>query len=279
MIQAISRCGLLAWLLVPSLVLSGCLGGGGGGGGGGGPTNSNQVTTPPSPNTPGTSTTAPPNGSNVTTSSLPHTGIKANQCYESGSSLGVDCAGAGAIALSGEGKQDGMYAAINPMSYSAVGSYSKEECVKDNVTGLIWEGKTASGPRAGSNTYTNYHVAYEGTQAQMDAATNTYGYVAFVNGIALCGYTDWRLPSVEELQTLVDYGVVYAPGPVAPGPKINTTWFPNTRVGAYWTSTPDVANVLSAWYVEFRNGGANTAGRFAVGGGPIEGVRLVHASK
>ena len=35
------------------------------------------------------------------------------------------------------------------------GFYAKTECVKDNLTGLVWEGKTASGSRLGTSTYTN----------------------------------------------------------------------------------------------------------------------------
>ena len=38
------------------------------------------------------------------------------------------------------------------------GTYTKEECVKDNLTGLIWEGKTASpaATRLGTSPYTHY---------------------------------------------------------------------------------------------------------------------------
>ena len=38
------------------------------------------------------------------------------------------------------------------------GTYTEEECVKDNLTGLIWEGKTASPAttRLGTSTYTNF---------------------------------------------------------------------------------------------------------------------------
>lgn len=266
MIRTKCHRGLLAWLLVPTLALSGCLGGGGGGGGdGGGLGNANQATTgtstTTSPDTPGDSTTPSPSDPNqqiVATSPLPHSGINASYCFQAGSDDLVDCASAGAIALSGEGKQDGMYSAANPMSYSAVGSFSKEECVKDNVTGLVWEGKTASGLRAGGSSYTNYDLAY-GTQA--NAATNTYGYVAYVNSIALCGYTDWRLPSVEELLTLVDYGMGIPNSRDSEGissstkGRINTEWFPNSHYfdDLYWASTPRYSN-SSAGFVDFYNG-------------------------
>lgn len=216
-----------------------------------------------------------------TSTKLPHTGITASQCYQAGSNVLVTCDSAGAIALSGTDKQDGMLASVNAMSYSAVGSYSREDCVKDNVTGLMWEGKTANGPRAGSNRYTNYDStsspqkwngsAYVNpTQSEVDASTNSVVYVAYVNSIALCGYTDWRLPTVDELQTLVDYGVTF------PGPTINTTWFPNTDGSSYWSSSPGAGNYSGgAWGVDFYDGSVDAYVRNGAG----TRVRLVRASQ
>jgi hypothetical protein len=179
----------------------------------------------------------------------PHSGITANQCYQAGSNPLVGCTSTGATSLNNQ--QDGMRTNIHARNYSLVpkaagGTYLNTECVKDNVTGLIWEGKTASGNRAGSTTYTHYDVAYYGTQVQMDASNNSYGYVAYVNSIALCGYRDWRLPTVEELQTIVDYSVF--------NPSINATWFPNTAVEFYWATSNYVGNSNYAWAVYFFNG-------------------------
>lgn len=128
--------------------------------------------------------------------------------------------------------------------FSLVGNYSKEECVKDNATGLIWEGKTASGLRAGNNVYTNYDSAYYGTPVQMTAATNSYGYVAYVNDIHLCGFTDgrWRLPTVDELVTLLVNGG-------NPAQDLDPAWFPNTSIGRYWSSRPYGGVSYLAWFV------------------------------
>ena len=136
-------------------------------------------------------------------------------------------------------------------------TYALTECVKDNSTGLIWEGKTASGSRLGTSTYTNYDDASSAqkwvgggtyvnpTQADIDASTNSIGYKNAVNTSALCGYTDWRLPTEEELQ-----GIVASSG----NPKIDTTWFPNTRASWYWTSSPYVGYSGIAWSVNFYYG-------------------------
>ena len=206
---------------------------------------------------------------------LPDTGITASQCYAAGSDTLVSCTSAAAIALNSQ--QDGMTGldVSSPdssdgklgFSYSTVGSYAKTECVKDNLTGLTWEGKPTTGLRAASNTYTNYDntaaaqfwsgsAFVNPTQAQIDAATNTVGYVNAVNASALCGYTDWRLPTADELQGIVDYGVAY------PGPAVDANWFPNTVGWAYWSSSPYVSLAYAAWYVEFGNGGVHSDYRF-----------------
>ena len=135
------------------------------------------------------------------------------------------------------------------------GTYAKEECVLDNSTGLIWEGKTASPAtsRLGTSTYTNFDSTSTGQktdgsnpiQAEINASTNSIGYVNSVNASGLCGYTDWRLPTKEEL-----YGIVVS----GPSPTINTTWFPNTQAYFYWTSSPYVGNFTYAYYADFNFG-------------------------
>lgn len=177
---------------------------------------------------------------------LPDTGIAASQCYAAGSDALVSCTSAAAIALNS--LQDGMTGrdVSNAdgsdgklgFSYSTVGSYEKTECVKDNITGLTWEGKPSSGLRDTGSTYTNYGDSRPG-----DASA----YVAAVNATALCGYTDWRLPTADELQSIVDYSV-------APGPAIDGTWFLNTQQFGYWTGTGYAGGSSYAWVVSFVNG-------------------------
>lgn len=190
----------------------------------------------------------------VSTSNLLDTGITSAQCYAAGSDALVSCTSVAAIALND--KQDGMVGldVTSPsnadgklgFSYSTVGSYPLTDCVKDNRTGLVWEGKPTTGVRAAGNTYTNYGDGRAG-----DASA----YVNTVNATSLCGYTDWRLPTATELQSIVDYGVPY------PGPTIDTTWFVNTPNYAYWTSTAYVGISSVAWYVLFGYGCVGYSGR------------------
>ena len=54
--------------------------------------------------------------------------------------------------------------------------------------------------------------------------TNSIGYKNSVNTSALCGFTDWRMPTVDELVGILDRSQATS------YPKIDSTWFPNTRL-------------------------------------------------
>jgi hypothetical protein len=65
------------------------------------------------------------------------------------------------------------------------------------------------------------------------------------------GHADWRLPNVKELMSIVDYGL----GGDGVNPAIDTTFFPNTQLAGYWSSTICAANPDGlAWYVNFYYG-------------------------
>jgi len=190
-------------------------------------------------------------------SNLNDTGITASQCYQAGSDVLVACNSAGAIALNNA--QDGMVgrdanSATNSnvdgllgFSFTAVTG----GCVLDNVTGLMWEVKTNDGGlRDWNKTYTNYSATYNPSNSY-GTATDTSGFVTAVNATNLCGHSDWRLPTADELQSIVDYGVAY------PGPTIDTTWFPNTQGSLFWSASPYVGVSSNAWFVYFYDGYVN----------------------
>ena len=108
-------------------------------------------------------------------------------------------------------------------------------CTRDKVTGLLWEGKAAGG--GGTHDATR-------TYAYADLAA----FVAAVNTESLCGFSDWRLPTPEELASLVDNGA----GTV---PAIDGTFFPNTQGARYWTASSYRDGVgQDAWFVDFATG-------------------------
>ena len=136
--------------------------------------------------------------------------------------------------------------------------YDKTECVRDNATGLIWQGQTPAGTglRANDQYKTNFDSTtelqkYNGgnpiapTQSEVDAITNSIGFKNAVNASNLCGSAAWRLPTNDELLGIVKTGEY---------PRIDNAWFPNTVDLHYWTSSPYVGYTYAAWTVNFGYG-------------------------
>lgn len=137
-------------------------------------------------------------------------------------------------------------------------------CVYDNVTQLTWEAKTADGGLHDDvRRYTNkgHRARYEPTEAAW--------LVDATNAEALCGATNWRLPDMLELQSLVAYGMA------APGmrrPLIEHTFFPNTYSRQTWTRTDSAIQRTNAWAVDFAERG--WAGQLSRSS--LNSARLVH---
>ena len=136
------------------------------------------------------------------------------------------------------------------------------DCVRDNVTGLIWEIKTDdNGLRDQDWAYTWYNSdpATNGGNAGVQGSDtcggalpgnqcNTQAYVVAVNALspALCGSTDWRMPAVDELHNIVDHS--------RSNPAIDSAYFPRTVFDWYWSASPYTPVAGDAWYVRFDNG-------------------------
>ncbi|MFP8781073.1 DUF1566 domain-containing protein [Hydrogenophaga sp. RWCD_12] len=192
--------------------------------------------------------------SNWNAEKLPHTGLTSSQCYKEGGDALVTCAPTplqtllGPTSLTLNPNQDGHRASVNPMTYSLVGGNPTVNCVRDNVTGLVWEGKTAADDRAGSRTFTHLGNAQY---------ADTSGYVTSVNETQLCGFSDWRIPTVLELQSLVNYSKNRSGGE----PVIDSLFFPNTSAASYWSADFADANVGQSFDVSFQSGMVSTSPR------------------
>ena len=138
-------------------------------------------------------------------------------------------------------------------------------CVRDNVTGLIWEVKTNDGGLHDRDDSYNWYDTNPETNggfvgyANDDGAIctgydannettwcNTQAFVARVNAAGWCGAKDWRLPTLDELRGIVDYSRY--------DPAIDTNYFPNTQSSLYWSASPNAYYSGNAWFVSFSYG-------------------------
>lgn len=129
-------------------------------------------------------------------------------------------------------------------------------CVRDNTTNLIWEVKTTDGGlRDMGWEYTWYNPdpytngGYAGARSTVFCGSDgcdTLAYVRDVNKEGLCGATDWRLPTMSELLSIVTYD--------RGNPSVDMDYFPNMQTALYWTSSPNAMNGQGAWVVIFDTG-------------------------
>jgi hypothetical protein len=143
-------------------------------------------------------------------------------------------------------------------------------CVRDNVTGLIWEVKTNdSALRDKDWTYSWYDSnppdgvpgTEDGGRCATSGRCDIEKYVQDVNAESLCGLNDWRVPMITELA-----GITHLGHPSKP--VISSNDFPYT-VGSidlgysvvetfnYWSASPYAAGSNTAWYQDFGYGFAN----------------------
>lgn len=112
--------------------------------------------------------------------------------------------------------------------------------VSDNEhTTLMWEVKGISD---GSPDLSNPNDP-DNTHSWSESSA----FISLLNASNYGGHTDWRLPTVKELETILDLSIT------EPGPTTDTVLFPNCKAGSYWTSDVDIDNPAMAWAIDFSN--------------------------
>lgn len=147
-----------------------------------------------------------------------------------------------------------MDAYQNPLQADA----TKWDCVKDVTTSLVWEVKTHDqGLRDANNFYSWFNPGSisqagsglkDGGKCRGGISCDTQSYINAVNAKRVCGYSDWRLPTRNELMSLV------RGGDAGQKTMIDTRYFPSTPGDWYWTADTDLGDSDHAWYVLFYNG-------------------------
>ena len=94
--------------------------------------------------------------------------------------------------------------------------------VTDTETGLMWQQDEAG-------------------------AMNWESALSYCENLQLAGHDDWRLPNINELQSLVDYSTYH--------PAIDNYAFPNAISSFYRSSTTGSDSTGDAWGVFFNDGG------------------------
>jgi hypothetical protein len=135
--------------------------------------------------------------------------------------------------------------------------------ITDTKTGLMWEKLSDDGSIHDKDGWYGWADAF----ATKVAALN--------GGGGFAGYTDWRVPNVNELQSIVNYGAVSPPV----SPAFNTgcvalctvTSCSCTQSDFYWSSSTAQYNPQLAWLVYFTGG--HVVANFKSSGGYVRAVR------
>ena len=145
---------------------------------------------------------------------LPQTGQ--TKCYDT-NGYQISCAGTGQ-----DGEVRAGVAWPNPRFHD-----NGNGTITDNLTGLMWT-----------------------KNANLSGSTMTwYQAVDYCNNLTLGGYSDWRLPNVSELESLINDDEPNS------ATWLNNLGFTNVQSSNYWSSTTSAYGPGSAWIVFMDVGG------------------------
>jgi len=121
-------------------------------------------------------------------------------------------------------------------------------CAYDQTHKFYWEVKTDDGSEQDAeNKY-----RWGGVSSLGNLGTRYQDWdklITVVNTKKLCGFSDWRVPTLMELRSLLDYSQKQ--------PTLSNRsrqMLPHTQSSFYWSSSPIVGNKRNAWLLYFEYG-------------------------
>ena len=138
-------------------------------------------------------------------------------------------------------------------------SYNRDGTITDTLTNLTWMRCSLGQKWTGSTCV--------GEAAEMSWSEAINAAESFAHG----GFSNWRIPLVEELDSLVQCPIGRKPSVRPDGhyvedtdgrchgseyikAKINNNAFPNTPADWFWSSSPNTNHPNFVWYVGFNHG-------------------------
>ena len=120
------------------------------------------------------------------------------------------------------------------------------DMVTDTSTGLIWQDDEVVQKQWFTDA--NYATCFSDYSSLACFDTSGDTAASYCSALTLGEHTDWRLPAIGELESIVDDS--------QSNPAIDTTYFNNVNSSSYWSSTTyyRITYEDSAWIVDFSNG-------------------------
>lgn len=118
--------------------------------------------------------------------------------------------------------------------------FNDDGTVVDTVTQLVW--KRCSEGLSGKNCESGKASTLTWTEAVTVAATSKFS-----------GKNDWRVPTIQELDSIVEYRCTM--------PAVNAEVFPATLISNYWSSSHFAGYPNGSWNINFNDGSHETCNK------------------
>ncbi len=159
------------------------------------------------------------------------------------------------------------YTKVDASGNALAASASSWSCVKDNVTGLVWEVKQNKDGDADADNIHDADNSYRwGGIGHLGTGYGPYhnDWDTLVDGSndeSFCGFSNWRVPTINELENLVNFNENLENLDDPDRRTIDTGYFPSTISSIYWSASPNAQYQSNAWAVHFNNGITHRSGR------------------